>query len=118
MGLLAQVKQHDYGLPLIVDLSYRDADLDLTTTIALDTPVVFIMTPDDGTTTPIIDRVAAVVTDLDVSLQIVTVRYDWTAPDLDTAGTYRGEFEFTLTNGPGTAPTGGYIVIDVVPDLG
>lgn len=117
MGLLAQVKQHDYGLPLIVDLSYRDAVLNLTTTIALDTPVVFIMTPDDSTT-PTIDRAAATVTDLDVSQQVVTVRYDWTSPNLDTVGRYYGEFEFTLTNGPGTAPTHSYLIIDIEPDLG
>lgn len=120
MGTLAQVKQHDYGLPLIVDLNYRETDLDIANiadAVTLATDVVFIMTL-EGATVPTINRAAASIYDIDSDAGTITVSYQWVSGDTDTAGRYRAEFEFDLTDGPETAPTGGYIIIDIVPDLG
>lgn len=117
MGTLAQVKRGDTGLPLIVDLNYRDDTLDLTDQVTLSTGVVFIMTSVDGGT-PTVNRSAASVTEVDAAAGIVTVTYTWVAGDTDTAGTYKGEFEFDLTGGPATGPTDGYVEIRIVEDLG
>lgn len=117
MGTLRQIKQHDTGLPLIVDLNYRTPTLDLTSTITLVTPVVFIMTA-EGAPTPTINRGTAAVTNLDTVKRIVTVTYQWQTGDTATAGRYVGEFEFALPGGVETAPTGGYLTIDIYPDLG
>lgn len=117
MGTLATVKRGDTGFPLEVDLSYARESLDLTGDIGLSTGVVFIMTP-VGSSTPTINRVAASVVSVDTSAKTVTVRYDWAAGETDTAGTYKGEFEFDLTGGPATGPTDGYVEIRIVEDLG
>lgn len=117
MGTLAQVKRGNTGLPLIVDVSYRDNNLDLTDAITLATPVVFTMTA-LGASTPTIDRVAAEVIAIDTAARVVTVSYNWTAGQTDIAGTYRAEFEFDVGGSPGTVPTGGYIVIEIIPGLG
>lgn len=117
MGLLATVKRGDTGFPLEVDLSYARESLNLTGDIGLSTGVVFIMTPASGGT-PTINRAAATVVTVDSANKFVTVRYDWGAGETDTAGTYKGEFEFDLTGGPGTGPTDGYVEIRIVEDLG
>jgi hypothetical protein len=117
VGTLVQVKQHDYGQALIVDFNYRTATLNLATIIDYATPVVFIMTLQDATT-PTINRAPAAVTDVDAVNKTVTVTYNWASGDTATVGTYRGEFEFTLTGGPATAPTGGYLIIRIADDLG
>jgi hypothetical protein len=115
VGTIKRVKQFDLGDPLTVELSYRNADLDITDTITVATPVVFIMTP-RGETTPTIDRETATVVSADDAT--VTVRYSWQSGELDTVGEYNGEFEFTLSGGPATAPTRSYITIVVEDDLG
>ena len=121
MGTVAQFKQHDTGLPLIVIASYRASGrsdrLDLTDAVTVMTPVVFNMTPSDSST-PTIDRATAAVTAVDTAARTVTIQYDWASGDTATAGTYKGEFELGLTGGPATVPTGGYIAIEIVADLG
>ena len=47
-----------------------------------------------------------------------TVRYDWSAADLDTPGSYQAEWPVLYTGGlPRTYPTATYHTIDVVNDL-
>ncbi len=44
--------------------------------------------------------------------------YQWVAGDTDSAGVYRAEFEVTYSDGKiETFPNGGYIQINVTPDL-
>lgn len=118
MGTIARVKTGDYGNALIVDLYYKDDDYDLTDTVTLATPVVFIMTSPGSTDTPPIDRAAASVAAVDTTARTVTVSYTWAEGDTDTPGIYYGEFEFDLTGGPQTAPTQGYVTVIVEDDLG
>jgi hypothetical protein len=117
VGTLARVKQGDYGTALVVDLHYRDSDADITDDVTLVTPVVFIMTA-EGATVPTINRVAATVTAVSPATNTITVRYTWLSGNTATIGRYYGEFEFTLSGGPATAPTNGYITIDILDDLG
>lgn len=107
---------HDYGRPLIVDLDYDDANLDLTADINTGTPVVFIMTPRRATT-PVINRAPATVL-ASPAPRIVRVRYDWVPPQLDTPGKYSGQFEAALTGGAVTGPSFGHVNIVVDVDLG
>lgn len=46
------------------------------------------------------------------------VRYQWVGTDTDTAGEYIGEFETLLGAQPQTVPSGSYVTIDIVADLG
>jgi hypothetical protein len=112
---LKRMKQNDRADPLIAELVYRNTELDLTDTITVATPAVFIMTP-EGSSTPTINRATATVASATDST--VTVRYDWASGETATVGRYRGEFEFTLAGGAVTAPTNGYITIDILDDLG
>lgn len=118
MGTIARVKTSDYGSALVVDLSYKDDDYDITDTVTLATPVVFIMSPPGTTDPPLIDRVAASVVAVDTAAQTITASYTWQDGDTDTPGVYYGEFEFDLSGGPATAPTSGYITVIIQDDLG
>ena len=115
MGATKRVKQYDLGDPLTVELSYRDLDLDLSGTITVATPVVFIMTP-QGETTPTVDRETATV--VSSSGGTVVARYSWQSGELNTVGVYNAEFEFTLSGGPATVPSRGYLTVVVEDDLG
>jgi hypothetical protein len=117
VGTLAHVKQGDYGTALVVNLRYRDNDSDITDAVELSTDVVFIMTP-EGSATPTINREAATVTAVTPATNTVTVSYTWQSGDTATVGRYYGEFEFDLSGGPATAPTNGYVTIDILNDLG
>lgn len=46
------------------------------------------------------------------------VSYQWVGTDTDTAGAYIGEFETLLGAQKQTVPSGGYVTVDVVADLG
>lgn len=118
MGTIARVKTGDYGTALVVDLNYEDDEFDITDSVELATPVVFIMSPPGTTDPPLVDREVATVTDVNTAANTVTVEYRWQNGDTDTPGVYNGEFEFTLTGGPVTAPTHGYITVVIEDDLG
>ena len=46
------------------------------------------------------------------------VKYDWSAADTDTTGTYSGEFEITFIDGSvQTYPNNGYITIKIKDDI-
>ena len=117
MSLYTEVKQHDTGNPWRGILNYRNAALDLTSQVTTGTPVVFMMRPVAGGAL-VVNRATAVVESVDTAAKTVTVRYQWTAPDVATAGTYLAEVEFTLSGGPLTGPTGGTFVVKVLADLG
>lgn len=117
MGTIAKVKRGDTGRPLIIGCHYLATDIDLTDIIQLNTPVVFTMTK-LGATTPTIDKAAATITAIDTATRTITLTYQWAAGQTDTAGRYNTEFEFTLTGGrPLTAPTDGYVLVIIEPDL-
>jgi hypothetical protein len=117
VGTQAKVKQNDSGNSLTVDFDYPDSSYDLTDSVTIATPVVFIMTAEDAVI-PTIDRASASVLAVDTATRIVTVEYVWQVGDTAAAGRYYAEFEFDLSGNPVTAPGGGYLTIDVIPDLG
>jgi hypothetical protein len=114
MTRIKRVKQHDLGDALTVKLTYRNTDLVLSDQITTMTPCVFLMRP-QGDDTPVIDRATATV--LTSTAGVVTVRYAWHAGDLDDVGVYDAEFEFTLSGGPVTAPSHGYLIVVVEDDV-
>lgn len=118
MSIIARVKTGDYGTALVATLRYRDDDFDITDSITLATPVVFIMSPQGSTDTPPINRETATVTDVDTAAKSVTVEYRWQSGDTDTPGAYNAEWEFALSGGPATAPTHNHILVIIEDDLG
>jgi hypothetical protein len=111
------MKQFDTLPVLEVRCRYKDPLEDLSASVGLGTPVVFIMrnrrTP---TATPVIDRAPASVVSSTAS--VVTLRYEWNPGDCDVIGEYWGEFELDIGGEPLTAPTQGYILVRVGDDLG
>lgn len=64
---------------------------------------------------PIIARAAVSVSDLADAL----VRYDWTAPDTATSGSFEAEFEVVFADGrPGSYPNKGFIPVAINEDGG
>lgn len=100
------LKQHDTWPPLRATLSDTSGPIDLTDV----TQVKLIMKSDAFTITGI-----CTVTDAPNG----RVSYTWASGDLANTGTYNAEFEITW---PGskveTVPSGGYLTIDVIGDLG
>ena len=75
--------------------------------------VVFIMTEPDGTVK--ISRGACTILDEDTGY----VKYPFVVGDVDTAGSYRGEFEVTFADTVITSfPNDEYIPIKILDDLG
>lgn len=108
-------KQHD-RLPSISYILSEDITTGSTTTNSVinltGATVRFIMRL-RGATVPKVNAVATIVT-----ATAGTVRYDWGATDLDTAGEFDAEWEVTDSTGkPRTHPYNGYITITVVADL-
>ena len=58
-----------------------------------------------------------VVDDAGTIVNASTVRYQFTAPQLDTPGTYFLEAVLTYIDGPETVPTSGYVTVVIVPSL-
>ncbi len=114
MSRIKRVKQHDLGDVLTVELTYADMDLVLSDQITVSTPCVFLMRP-QGETDTVIEREHASV--LTSTGGVVTVRYAWQTGDLNDIGTYDAEFEFTLSGGPATAPSRGYLIVVVEDDI-
>lgn len=46
------------------------------------------------------------------------VRYEWAVGDTAVAGVYRAEFEVNFAGRPWTFPQPGYLIVNVIPDLG
>lgn len=115
MTTTKRVKRHDLGDPLVATCAYVNRTIDITGEINETTPVVFIMTNVDSGVVVVNRQPASVIV---VGSKYVVVRYGFQAGETDTIGTYRGEFEFDLTGGPATAPSGGYLTIEILEDLG
>jgi len=50
--------------------------------------------------------------------QLGQTRYDWSAEDTDTIGSYQAEFEVTYADGSiETFPNDGYIRVDIIDDI-
>lgn len=76
--------------------------------------VCFNMRPATGGAVKVSRAAAVVVTETGTP----TVRYDWTAQDTDTSGTYDGEFEVTYAGGAvETFPNTGFIKIVIAKDI-
>jgi hypothetical protein len=73
--------------------------------------VQFVMKSKHGGTLKV--NAAAVI----VSASAGTVRYDWAAADVDTAGTYHAEFKFTLAGKIMSFPNDRSLVVVIEPDL-
>lgn len=66
-----------------------------------------------GATTAKVDAAAVIVDDAEG-----IVRYNWTAADTNTVGTYQAEFEVTYTdNTVETFPNAAYLKVKVVDDI-
>ena len=62
-----------------------------------------------------VNRAAAVIV---TATGTPTVRYDWSAADVDTAGFYEAEFEVTYSGGAAeTFPNGDYIQVNITADI-
>ena len=76
--------------------------------------VRFNMRPTTGGVVKVSRAIATVVTETGTP----TIRYDWTAQDTDTSGTYDGEFEVTYAGGAvETFPNTGFIKIVIAKDI-
>lgn len=94
--------------PIVVYLVDRDGFVNLASAT-----VVFNMRTPGGTLK--VDRGSCTILDEDKG----QVKYDFTLADVDTVGTYRGEFEVTFASGQVTTfPNEEYIPIKVISDLG
>lgn len=113
MSSIKVLKKNDTGDSLIIDLSYVD-DTEGLLDIPINTPCVFTMKA-EGFTTPKINRANASI--LSSTGGTVRVQYNWGTDDLDTPDRYRGEFEFTISGKPVTAPTRGFVTVLVQEDL-
>ena len=59
------------------------------------------------------DQAAAI-----VDAELGEVRYDWTASDTDTIGSYQAEFEVTYADASiETFPNDGYIRVEIIDDI-
>jgi hypothetical protein len=94
------IKAGDYHRQLQLDLT------DILTTGA--SGVTFRMRSRDG---------ALVVDNAGTIVDASTVRYQFTAPQLATPGTYQLEAVLTYLDGPETVPTSGYVTVVIVPSL-
>lgn len=107
---------HDYGKPLIAACSYRNSAAgSLSDVIPPGTTVVINVTPRAGGTALVNRAPATIVTSTGGT---VTLRYDWTAPQLANPGSYAATFEAAATGGAITLPTVGFIPVTIRPDLG
>lgn len=102
------IKTFDRLPSIQATLSSAGQPIDLTNA----TTVTFIMRPAGGGT-PKVNAAATVVTPT-----AGVVRYDWTALDTNTAGSYQAEWQITWNTGKKqTVPTLSYHTIDVLADL-
>jgi len=102
------IKSFDRLPSIQADLKSGGVAIDLTTA----TSVKFIMKTIQGNTIKV--NAAANI----VNAATGTVRYDWTALDTNTPGSYQAEFEITwATAKKQTVPTLTYITVDVLADL-
>lgn len=101
------LKSNDTSPSLLYTLSPVTTDLTGAT-------VCFNMRPATGGAVKVSRAAAVVVTETGTP----TVRYDWTAQDTDTSGTYDGEFEVTYAGGAvETFPNTGFIKIVIAKDI-
>jgi hypothetical protein len=102
------VKAGDAGSTLEQTLKRDGSAVDLT-----GASVRFIMS-ESPTSTPKVDAAATI-----VDASAGKVRYTWQASDLDAPGRYIAEWQVTFAGGAiETYPIGGYLSIQVDPDLG
>ena len=104
------IKAHDRLPSIQADLSDAPG---VPAPLASATSVRFVMRLTSGGAAPKVNAPAVI-----VSAPAGTVRYDWTAADLDTPGSYQGEWAVTYTGGLSrTYPTLTYHSISVLADL-
>lgn len=107
---------NDYGKPLVVAFRYSNAAAgSLSDVVPPGTTVVAVIVNAD-TGVALVDRKPATI--VASTGGVVTIRYDWDTPELDTAGEYDTTFEAAATGGPVTLPTAGSIPTLIDLDLG
>lgn len=107
-------KQNDYGFKIQAALSYTLADGSSTPVVLVSGDTVkFLMREVDSLTSKIEATATKEV------LSPASVSYTFVAGDLNTPGTYRGEWEVTFVSGKvQTFPSDSYHQINVLKDLG
>jgi hypothetical protein len=102
------VKQNDTSPAMLATLQDADGNaIELTSA-----SVRFHMRPVGGGAI-VVDQAATVVTALEG-----LVRYNWTAADTDTVGSYQAEFEVTYADASiETFPNDGYIRVEIIDDI-
>lgn len=94
--------------PITGRLKDKTGEVDLT-----GASVVFNMTTPDGTAK--VDRGVCTI----INPTLGYVKYEFQSADVDTAGSYRGEFEVTFVDTVvSTFPNDSYIPIKIISDLG
>lgn len=107
---------HDYGKPLLVTFRYTSSAAgSLSDVITPGTPVVVVIAPPGGGV-PLVNRAPATIAGS--ADGVVTLRYDWSAPQTDTPGRYEATFEVAAPGGPFTLPVAGTIPVLIRDDLG
>lgn len=103
------IKQHDTWPPLEATLSDADGPINLTTA----TTIRLIIKASAGIT-PYLVKTCTIVNAITGK-----VKATWATGNLDTAGTYQGEFEITWSDSSiETVPNAGYFSFEIQPDLG
>ena len=113
-SLTFNIKRNDLGPALTIQAAYKTDPVtypDLSSATSPKFIMVAAGAPDG--TTPKVSATATIYDGPNGKL-----RYSWQGTDTDTAGTYRAEFEVVISGRKQTFPEDGYLVVNVLQDIG